>query len=90
MRHSIRIYLEFEGGIENFVQRISVWHHKVCRVMTNGDPEVQIFLSSPHTNDGLFIPRTKGGGHIVFGADPVDVRVYPETGALSSEPVDGF
>ena len=29
-------------------------HHEACRVMTNGDPEAQIFLSYPHTNNGLF------------------------------------
>ena len=29
-----RIYHECEGRIEKSVQRIAVWHHKACRVMT--------------------------------------------------------
>ena len=40
--------------IEKSVQRISVFHHEACRVMTNGDPEGRIFLSYPHTNNGFF------------------------------------
>ena len=31
------IYHECEGGIEKLVTRITVWHRKTCRVMTNGD-----------------------------------------------------
>ena len=27
----IRIYHEFEGGIEKSVPRITVWHHEACR-----------------------------------------------------------
>ena len=50
----IRIYHEYEGRIEKSVLRIAVWHHEACRVMTNGDPEAQIFLSYPQTNNGLF------------------------------------
>ena len=50
----IRIYHECEGRIEKFVSRIAIWHHEACRVMTNGDPEGQIFLSYPHTNNGFF------------------------------------
>ena len=49
----IRINLEFEGWIEKSVLRITVWHQKACRVMTNGDREGQIFLSHPHTNNGF-------------------------------------
>ena len=48
------IYLECEGRLEKSVPRIAVWHHEACRVMTNGDPEEQFFLSYPHTNNGLF------------------------------------
>ena len=33
----IRIYHEFEDGIEKSVMRITDWHHEACRVMTNGD-----------------------------------------------------
>ena len=50
----IRIYCECEGGIEKSVPMITDWHHKACRVMKNGDHEVQIFLSHPHTNNGFF------------------------------------
>ena len=42
---NIRIYHECEGRIEKSVVRNTVWHHEVCRVMTNGDQEGQIFLS---------------------------------------------
>ena len=55
---TIRIYHECEGRIEKSVLRIAVWHHKACRVMTNGDPEGQIFLSYPHTNSGFFFLLT--------------------------------
>ena len=50
----IRINRVCGFGIEKSVQRITVWHHKACRVITNGDSEGQIFLSHPHTNDGVF------------------------------------
>ena len=42
---NIRIYHEREGRIERSVRRIAIWHHEACRVMTNGDPKGQIFLS---------------------------------------------
>ena len=54
----IRIYHECEGRIEKPVRRITVWNHEACRVMTNGDPEEQIFLSYPHTNNRLFFLLT--------------------------------
>ena len=50
----MRIHHECEGGIEKSVPRITVWHQKACRVMTNSDREGWIFLSHPHTNYGLF------------------------------------
>ena len=50
----IRIYHECEGRIEKSVSRIAVWYHEACRVMTNGNPEGQIFLSYPHMNNGFF------------------------------------
>ena len=50
----IRTYQECGGRIEKIVPRIAVWHHEACRVMTNGDPEGRIFLSYPHTNNGIF------------------------------------
>ena len=58
IRPSIRIYYESEGGIEKSVPRITVWHHKPCRVMANSDPEGRIFLSHPHTNNGFFFLLT--------------------------------
>ena len=54
----IRIYQECEGWIEKSVPRIAIWHHEACRVMPNGDPEGQIFLSYPHTNNGFFFLLT--------------------------------
>ena len=48
------IYHECEGRIEISAPRIAVWHPEACRAMANGDPERRIFLSYPHTNDGLF------------------------------------
>ena len=41
---------ECEGGTEKSILMITVWHHKACRVMPNGDPKGRIFLSHPHTN----------------------------------------
>ena len=35
---TIRIYHECEGRIIKSVPRITVWHHKACQVMINGDP----------------------------------------------------
>ena len=55
---TIRIYHECEGRIEKSVPRIAFCHHEACRVLTNGDPEGQIFLSNPHTNDGFFFLLT--------------------------------
>ena len=50
----IIIYHECEGRIEKSVPRFAFWYHEAWRVMTNGDPEGQIFLSYPHTNYGFF------------------------------------
>ena len=58
MFYYIRIYHECEGRIEKFVPRITDWHHVACLLMTNGNPEGQIFLSYPHTNNGLFFLLT--------------------------------
>ena len=41
----IRIHHECEGRIEKSAPRMTVWHHEACRVMTNSDPEGQIFLT---------------------------------------------
>ena len=40
---SLKREYECEGRVENSVLRIAVWHHEACRLMTNGDPEGQIF-----------------------------------------------
>ena len=53
-----RIHHEYEGWIEKSVTRITFWHHKACRVMTNGDHEEQIFLSNPHMNNEFFFLLT--------------------------------
>ena len=47
-----------EGGVENFVSRITFWHHQACQVMIGSDPEGQIFLSHPLTNYVLFFLLT--------------------------------
>ena len=46
--------MECEGGMEKSERRVTVWHHEACRVITNGDPEGQLFLSHPHTKNGFF------------------------------------
>ena len=51
----IRIPQESYNDIEKSVSRINLWHHMACQVMGNGDPEGQIFLSHPHTNNGFFL-----------------------------------
>ena len=51
---NIRIYHEYEGGIEKSVPRIGDWHHEACRVMKTSDLEQRIFLSHPHTNKEFF------------------------------------
>ena len=33
----VRIYHEYEDGLENSVPSIALWHHEACRVMANGD-----------------------------------------------------
>ena len=50
LNKNIRIHHESEGRIEKFVPRITFWHHKACRVMTNGDHEGRIFLSKLNKN----------------------------------------
>ena len=55
---NIRIYHKCEARIEKLFPKIAVWHHKACRVITNGDPKGWIFLSYPNTNNGLFVLLT--------------------------------
>ena len=47
--HTIKIYHECEGRIEKIRRE-----DRRCRVITHGDPEGWIFLSSPHTNNEFF------------------------------------
>ena len=47
----VKLYHECEDGIE---KSVTDWDHEACRVMTKGDHEAPIFLSHPHTNNGLF------------------------------------
>ena len=51
---NVRIHHECEGRTEKSIPRIAIWYHEACLVMTNNDPEGQIFLSYPHTNNGFF------------------------------------
>ena len=44
---------ECEGGIEKSIPRITDWHCKACRVMTNSDPERWIILSHPHKENSV-------------------------------------
>ena len=53
------LYHECDGEIEKSVPKITVWHHKACRVTTNGDLEGQFFLSNPHTNNGFSLQTIK-------------------------------
>ena len=39
---------ECSGGIEKSVARITIWHHEVCREITNRDLKGRIFLPHPH------------------------------------------
>ena len=58
--HILRISNECEDAIEKSVQRIAVWHHGACRLMTNDDRDGRIFLSHHHKNNELvFLPTTK-------------------------------
>ena len=52
------IHHEYEGRIENSVLRMTIWHHKACLVMTNGDPKGWTFLSYSHQNNGIFFLLT--------------------------------
>ena len=53
----IRIHV-CEGGIRKSLPRITDWDHEACLVMTNCDHAGRIFLSHPHTNNGLFLLLT--------------------------------
>ena len=49
----IRIYNGSEGGIENSVPRITLWHYEACSMMTNGDPEGWIIRIYDECEDGI-------------------------------------
>ena len=40
--------------IEKSVTRVTDRHHEACRLMTNSDPELQIFLSTSYIHDNPF------------------------------------
>ena len=44
--------------MEKSVTGMVVWHHEACQVMTNCDPEGQIFLFHPYMNNGSFFLLT--------------------------------
>ena len=54
----IRIHHECKGRIDldKLVQRIPVWNHEACRVMTKGVPEGQILPSSKKNGFFSFLP----------------------------------
>ena len=52
------------NGIEKSVPRVSVWHHEANLVMTNGDPEGQIFLFHPNTREELSWSRQHAQGRV--------------------------
>ena len=70
----IRIHHECEDGIEKSVPRITNWHHKACRVMTNGFLLGQIFLSHPHTNNGFFFLAHHSLPHFILEKDEKDLK----------------
>ena len=47
-QENIRIYREYEGGIEKSVPRITVWRNEACRVMTNSDHKTYFSIQSSH------------------------------------------
>ena len=48
------------------------------------------FFYEWNTYDGYYVPHRRGGGHIVFGADPVGVSGHFLVCTISHEPVGGF
>ena len=48
----VRIHHECE--IEKSIPRIPALHHEACQVITKRDPEGQIFIFHPNTNNALF------------------------------------
>ena len=64
--NTIRINHESEDRIEKSIPRTAVWHQEACQVMTNTDPEGQICLFYPHTNNGFFFLLTTFFIYIFF------------------------
>ena len=44
--------------IDKSVTRVTVRHHKACRMIPNSDPEWQIFLTTPYTHERYFFLHT--------------------------------
>ena len=76
--YTIRIYREYEGGLENFALRITVWYHKACLVMTNGEPRGRIFRSHPRMNNGFFFLLTIKYRIFLFKNGITEVPEYAE------------
>ena len=74
----LRIHHKCEGGIEKSVQRITVWHHEACRVMTNLDQEGQIFQSNLLRNNGFFFLLTIKYHILCFKKGLPEVPEYAE------------
>ena len=51
---NVRIHHECEGGIETSIPKITNWHHKAYRVMTNNDHEDWIFPFLCYMKNRLF------------------------------------
>ena len=75
----IRIYQECEKGIEKSVPRMTAWHQEACLVMTNGDPEGQIFLSALLTNDGFQFLAHLSIFHFYFEVKKVNKQCLLDT-----------
>ena len=73
-KNNIRINHEYEGWIEKIVLRITDWHHEACRVMTIVDREGRIFLSHPHTNNGLYIQPNIDYCNTVWGGGDISSK----------------
>ena len=83
-----RIQHECEGRIEKSITRISVWHHDASQIMSYGNPEGWIFLSYPHTSNGIrflahycfYAPAIyNGGGAYSITLVRTSVRTYIRT-----------
>ena len=74
---TIRLFNGCEVLIENFITRVTVVYHKVCRVMPNSDPQGRILLSTPNNHDRFFFLHTFWSPMFDFNAGvPIKSRSY--------------